>query len=78
MGEEAGDLGFTWRATARGDVLVRLHGRLVAALRGAAARDLLASLEGAGPEEQQQLLARATGDYRRGNERLARAHPRNR
>ena len=29
-------------------------------------------------EEGQQLMARVTGNYKRGNERVARQHPRNR
>ena len=78
MRPASGDLGFTWRATKRGEVLVQHRGRLAATLRGDAARELLAALEGAGPGEAQQLLARVTGDYKRGNERLARSHPRNR
>jgi hypothetical protein len=32
----------------------------------------------ASPDEQQLAMARATGNYRRGNERTASAHPRNR
>ena len=31
-----------------------------------------------GSAEAQQLMARVTGNYRRGNERLAGQHPRNR
>jgi hypothetical protein len=64
---------FEWRATASGSVLVSRGGRLVTTVGGAAAARLLAGLERAdasGDElAAQHLLARATGDYRRGTER---------
>lgn len=72
------DLGFTFLATKRGEVLIRHRGRLAATLRGAAAREFLAGMEGASPAERQRAMARATGNYRRGNERLAPTHPHNR
>jgi hypothetical protein len=51
-------------------------GRLATTLRGAAAQAFLADL-GAGADPQ-QLMARLTGQYKHGNERVARQHPRNR
>ena len=57
------------------DVVITHHGRKAATLRGDAAAGFLENVEHCNP---QQLMARATGDYKRGNERLARAHPRNR
>ncbi|CAH0157161.1 hypothetical protein [Microbacterium foliorum] len=68
--------------TVRGDdVVIRHHGTTATVLRGARARDFLAQVAGtdaqpAGPDAQ-LLMARITGDYRRGNERIARRHPRN-
>jgi hypothetical protein len=60
----------------RGDEVVVLHhGRRATVLRGQRARDLLDDVERADPQE---LMARLTGNYRRGNERQARQHPRNR
>jgi hypothetical protein len=73
-----GDLGFSYRATKRGEVLVHHRGRLATTLRGAAAAEFLLEAEGADAAEQQQIMARVTGNYRRGNERLAKSHPRNR
>jgi hypothetical protein len=35
-------------------------------------------LEEVGEGDGQELMARLTGNYKRGNERLARQHPRNR
>lgn len=73
-----GDLGFRFRANKRGEVVIHHRGRLATTLRAAAAEVFLAEIDGADFAEQQQLMARVTGNYRRGNERLAKNHPRNR
>jgi hypothetical protein len=75
---DRGDLGFSFRATKRGEVFVHHRGRLATTVRGAAAAAFLQEVGGAAAAEQQQIMARVTGNYRRGNERLARNHPRNR
>jgi hypothetical protein len=49
-----------------GDVLITHRGRTAATLRGAAAQRFLAKLE---RDDPQQVMARATGNYKRGNER---------
>ncbi|SDN84381.1 hypothetical protein SAMN05660199_00823 [Klenkia soli] len=68
--------GFVHQVRASGDVEIQHHGRAATTLRGDAAARFLAQLEaGADP---QQLMARVTGNYARGNERTARQHPRNR
>lgn len=72
------DLGFRWQANRRGEVRVRRAGRLVTTLRGRAAEEFLAEVAGADRAAVQQLCARLTGNYKRGNERAARDHPRNR
>jgi len=72
------DLGFSYLATKRGEVFLRHRGRWAATLRGTAASDFLLEAQGVGFAEQQQIMARVTGNYRRGNERLAKSHPRNR
>jgi len=59
---------FTYRLTKAGDVLISRAGRVVTILRGAAAARLAARL-GEGEASDQALLQRATGNYRRGNER---------
>lgn len=56
------------------DVVIRHHGTTATVLRGAAAADFLAEIDSGDP---QLLMARVTGNYRRGNERTARRHPRN-
>ncbi len=69
---------FSYRATANGEVAIRRDGRVVTILRGARASEFLGRVATASPDEQQLAMARATGNYRRGNERTASAHPRNR
>ncbi|MBD2760871.1 hypothetical protein IEE94_15335 [Yimella sp. cx-573] len=57
------------------DVVIAHHGRTATTLRGAKAAAFLEDVETGDPQE---LMARLTGNYRRGNERRARNHPRNR
>ncbi len=71
------DLGFTFQVRRNGDVEIFHRGRLATTLRDNAADDFK---EEAGDEkspEAQQLMARITGNYKRGNEKLAGEHPRN-
>ena len=73
-----GDLDFTFRAAKGGNVTIFRRGKSVTTLRDGAARIFLAEAVNATLVEQQQLMARVTGNYKRGNERLAANHPRNR
>ncbi|MDO5627393.1 MAG: hypothetical protein Q4G43_03630 [Mobilicoccus sp.] len=57
------------------EVVVTHHGKAAALLRGRKARDFLDDVE---TQDPQELMARLTGNYRRGNEHQARQHPRNR
>ena len=50
------------------------HGRVAATLRGKTAARFLDDVE---QGDAQLLMARVTGNYRRGNERTAKQHPRN-
>lgn len=72
------DHGFSFRRTKDGQVFIRREGRIVVTLRGDAAGGFLSEIEGASIIEQQQAMARVTGNYKRGNERRAAEHPRNR
>ncbi|HRJ79874.1 MAG TPA: hypothetical protein PLF37_15350 [Planctomycetota bacterium] len=72
------DLGFAYRQRKGGEVEVFHHGCLASTLRGVDALDFLAEIRSTDSAEAQQLMARLTGNYKRGNERLARSHPRNR
>ena len=71
-------LGFSFRTTKGGDVTILRNGGEVTVLRGDSAKGFLAEMREASLLEQQQLMARITGNYKRGNERLAASHPRNR
>jgi hypothetical protein len=60
------DLGFSFTERKSGEIAIARNGRQVTVLRGAAVdrfRRLVARLG------EQQAMARATGNYRRGNER---------
>jgi hypothetical protein len=65
--------GFTYELVGD-DVVISHHGRRAITLRGAAAQQFLADVV----DDPQQLMARLTGNYKRGNERVAKQHPRNR
>ncbi|MFF2621139.1 hypothetical protein [Oerskovia jenensis] len=60
---------FDHRVTASGTVLAYRGGKLVATISGSRAERLISALATADEERTQHLLARATGNYRRGNER---------
>lgn len=57
------------------EVVINHHGRRATTLRGAVAARFLTDVEDGDPQE---LMARLTGNYKHGNERTARDHPRNR
>lgn len=61
-------------AVRAGDVVIRHHGKTATVLRGMRAAEFLNQVEQGDP---QLLMARVTGNHRRGNERTARQHPRN-
>jgi hypothetical protein len=62
---------FSYRTTKDRKVLIYWQGRRVVVLKGARADKLIAGLPRKDPEEQQLTLARATGNFKRGNERLS-------
>ena len=61
--------GFEWSVRRNGEIAIRHHGREVTIVRGRTAERLAARLETADDTARQHLLARVTGNYRRGNER---------
>lgn len=69
------DLGFTWELRKDGTLVIRRSGALVTIVRGDRAARLHARLRGG---DEQQVLARWTGNYRHGNERRSAEHARNR
>lgn len=74
----AQDLGFRLERRVNGDVVIHRQGQQVSILRGQAARAFLAKMANGDDAEAQQLMARVTGNYKRGNESLASRHARNR
>ncbi len=66
--------GFEYRQVGN-EVVISHHSRRATTLRGDAAERFLSEVEDGDPQE---LMARVTGNYKRGNERTAKNHPRNR
>ena len=60
---------FGYRERADGSVAISYRGRVVTTLRHEAAARFLARAAGADSRTVQGLMARATGNFRRGNER---------
>lgn len=65
-------------AEKNGDVCVYHNGKLASTLRAGDAQEFLSEAEDGDFADGQQLMARITGNYKRGNERTAAEHPRNR
>lgn len=70
MGEATG---FDYHERSDGSVVITHNGRHATTLRRGKAAEFLREVE----SDPQQVMARWTGNYKRGNERQARRHPRN-
>ncbi len=66
--------GFDYLVRKNGSVLISHHGRAATTLRGSRAAEFLAEVD---QNDPQDVMARWTGNYERGNERTAKRHPRN-
>lgn len=66
--------GFTYTQRSDGTVLIVHRGRAAATLRGARAAKFLDEIA---TGDEQLVMARWTGNYKHGNERVAKSHPRN-
>lgn len=64
--------GFEYSVRKSGEVEITHHGRRATVLRGSAAERFLAKAEDADDDALQHLMARITGNYKRGNERSGR------
>jgi hypothetical protein len=62
-------MSFAWAATKDGRVRISWQGRVVTTLAGQRAARFLEQVEHADDEAAQLLLARVTGNFKRGNER---------
>lgn len=60
---------FAYRAAKDGRVLISWEGRPVTTLAGAAAQRFLTRIDGCDRRAAQLLMAKATGHFKRGNER---------
>ncbi len=60
---------FSYRSTKNGQILIRCQGRVVTTLRGEPARALLREAAGCDEQGVQELLRRATGNFKHGNEK---------
>lgn len=63
---------FAYRERKDGSVSITWSGREAAVLRGEAAGRFLEKVRAATPRDAQLEMARVTGNFKRGNERLAR------
>ena len=63
------DAVFSYRAAKDGTVFIAWHGRTVTTLKGAKAQNFLRRIERVDAAEAQLILAKATGNFKRGNER---------
>jgi len=70
------DLGFTFRVH-NGEYTILRRGKRATTLRGQRAAEFSYDVSEMNFAELQQLMARLTGNYKHGNERTARNHPRN-
>ncbi|THV26223.1 hypothetical protein [Glycomyces paridis] len=66
--------GFSYKRRSDGTVVIVHRGRAAATLRGGRAAKFLAEIDG---EDDQLVMARWTGSYKFGNERMGKDHPRN-
>ena len=71
------DLNFTYREK-NGEYEIYHRGKKATSLRGDRAREFADDLQFMSFADQQQVMARLTGNYKRGNERTAKNHLRNR
>ena len=61
---------FTYRITKNNKVFISRHGKPVTTLSGDKAKDFIANIADADCKEAQLIMAKATGNFKRGNERL--------
>lgn len=61
---------FTFQETKDGKVLLYWHGKQVMILKGSHAQKFLAGIASSDPAQAQLLMARVTGNFKHGNERV--------
>jgi len=60
---------FAYRVTKDQKVIISWHGKPVTTLGGKKAERFIAGIKDAGDKEAQLIMAKATGNFKRGNER---------
>jgi hypothetical protein len=71
------DLGFTFEEAKDGALSIYHGGMFATKFRKSKAAQVLSQLDSMDFHDQQQLMARLTGNYKHGNERVAKNHIRN-
>jgi len=64
---------FAYRVTKENKVFISWHGKQVTILSGGKAAEFIASVENADGKEAQLLMAKATGHFKHGNEKMGRS-----
>jgi hypothetical protein len=67
---------FAFRVAKNGSVFVSWRGRTVTTLNGKAAERFQAQIEGLDGQDAQLVMAKVTGNFKRGNERLSKEQSR--
>lgn len=62
---------FSYQASKEGKVLLYYRGKLVRTLDGQKATKFIAQVENTGDTEAQLIMAKITGNFKRGNEKLS-------
>lgn len=75
MEDVEGCLGFRFAENKAGDMDIWHHGKLVTHFKSSRAQKVLIQLDAKSFSQQQILLARLTGNYKRGNEKLSKFGP---
>ena len=60
---------FTYRVNKDSKVFISWHGKQVTILKGTQAQKFISRIKGLGHKEAQLVMAKATGNFKRGNER---------
>ena len=76
--EDREDLGFKYEAKKDGSLAIHHNGKYATKFSKHKSAQVLSQLDVLDFAAQQQLMARLTGNYKHGNEREAKQHPRNR
>ena len=71
-----GSMPFSYSTRADGSILISYHTAPVTILRGRSAERFVTRIAHADEAASQQLMARATGNFKRGNERVGKRSPR--